>query len=100
MVNYIGIMTLLVRDYDEAIVWFRESLGFEVKEDVLLQNGNPLTTRRWIVVGPPVIEGQLTVGILLSKADGFDELEAVGTCHLEKIFSNLDQKNVLICLKN
>uniref|UniRef100_A0A914DXQ8 VOC domain-containing protein n=1 Tax=Acrobeloides nanus TaxID=290746 RepID=A0A914DXQ8_9BILA len=83
MANYIGLTTVLIRDYDEAISWYTQFLGFEIKEDKEICNGNPLTTRRWVVVGPKSFDDkQLTTGILLSKADGFDQLENIGkqTC--------------------
>ena len=41
-------VTLVVRDYDEAMRWFVDVLGFAVVEDT------PLTgDKRWVVVGPP-----------------------------------------------
>jgi catechol 2,3-dioxygenase-like lactoylglutathione lyase family enzyme len=43
----IGLVTLVVRTYDEAIAWFSETLRFVVHEDT------PLSPRkRWVVVGP------------------------------------------------
>lgn len=41
----VATMTLLVRDYDEAIAWYRTRLGFLVYEDSDLGEG-----RRWVVV--------------------------------------------------
>ncbi len=32
--------TLLVRDYDEAIAWFVDRLGFELAEDVPVAEGS------------------------------------------------------------
>ena len=39
-------LTLVVRDYDEAVAWFTRSLGFELIEDTDLGDG-----KRWVVVG-------------------------------------------------
>jgi catechol 2,3-dioxygenase-like lactoylglutathione lyase family enzyme len=39
----LGTVTLLVRDQDEAIGWYREALGFELAEDSKLDRG-----RRWV----------------------------------------------------
>jgi catechol 2,3-dioxygenase-like lactoylglutathione lyase family enzyme len=41
-------ITLVVRDYDEAIAYFTGSLGFTLVEDTPLGSG-----KRWIVVQPP-----------------------------------------------
>ena len=43
----LGLVTVLVHEYDAAIAWFGEKLGFVVYDDT------PLTeTKRWVVVGP------------------------------------------------
>ena len=64
---------LIVRDYDEAIAFFVDVLGFELAED------SPATTnagraKRWVVVRPP---GART-GILLARADGEEQERAAG----------------------
>ena len=41
-------VSLLVRDYDEAIAFFTRSLGFVLREDTPLAGG-----KRWVVVAPP-----------------------------------------------
>jgi catechol 2,3-dioxygenase-like lactoylglutathione lyase family enzyme len=38
-------VTLVVRDYDEAIAWYREKLGFVLIEDTLLEPG-----KRWVLM--------------------------------------------------
>jgi catechol 2,3-dioxygenase-like lactoylglutathione lyase family enzyme len=43
----IGAVTLLVPDYDEAITYFTETLGFSLIEDTPLGAG-----RRWVLVAP------------------------------------------------
>jgi catechol 2,3-dioxygenase-like lactoylglutathione lyase family enzyme len=48
MVNSLGAVTFIVRDYDEAIVFFTEKLGFELIEDTSLSDG-----KRWVLVAPP-----------------------------------------------
>ena len=57
----IGLVTLVVRDYDEAIEWFVDRLGFTVHEDIRLSD-----EKRWVVVGPEHAETRL----LLAKATG------------------------------
>ena len=41
--QFIGSVTLLVRDYDEAISWYCEVLGFSLLEDALMPDG-----KRWV----------------------------------------------------
>ena len=43
----IGLVTLVVGDYDEALSFFVERLGFELVDDTPLGEG-----KRWVVVGP------------------------------------------------
>lgn len=48
MPSHIGAVTLLVDDYDTAIAWFTEKLGFTLVSDT------PLTPeKRWVLVAPP-----------------------------------------------
>lgn len=53
-------ITLVVRDYDEAIAFYRDRLGFTLIEDVGLGDG-----KRWVVVAPPGAEG---CRLLLARA--------------------------------
>ena len=48
MKQSLGLVTLVVRDYDEAITWFTEKLGFELVEDLY----QPEQDKRWVVVSP------------------------------------------------
>ena len=70
---HIDLMTIVVRDYDEAIDFFTGVLGFDLAEDTpsLTNDGRP---KRWVVVRPP---GGGT-GILLARADGPDQARVVG----------------------
>jgi catechol 2,3-dioxygenase-like lactoylglutathione lyase family enzyme len=70
---HLGNVALLVRDYDSAIRFFVDALGFELVEDSpsLTNDGRP---KRWVVVRPP---GAPT-GLLLAQADGADQAAAVG----------------------
>jgi catechol 2,3-dioxygenase-like lactoylglutathione lyase family enzyme len=58
---HLGLATLVVRDYDEAIAFYTGALGFELRADTALGDG-----KRWVVVAPP---GAVT-GLLLARADG------------------------------
>jgi catechol 2,3-dioxygenase-like lactoylglutathione lyase family enzyme len=65
----IATVTLVVRDYDEAIAWYVEKLGLRLFEDTDLGAG-----RRWVTVGPT--EGG--VRLLLAEARNERERSAVG----------------------
>jgi catechol 2,3-dioxygenase-like lactoylglutathione lyase family enzyme len=69
----IELAALVVDDYDPAIAFFVEVLGFELVEDSpsLTNDGRP---KRWVVVRPP---GAVT-GLLLARADGPDQAAVVG----------------------
>jgi len=63
-------VTYLVRDYDEAIRFFVDSLGFNLVEDSALDGG----TKRWVRVAPP---GAQTC-LLLAQADGPEQAGHIG----------------------
>jgi catechol 2,3-dioxygenase-like lactoylglutathione lyase family enzyme len=69
----LALVTIVVADYDPAIDFFVNGLGFELVEDSpsLTTDGRP---KRWVVVRPP---GALT-GVLLARADGDDQAAVVG----------------------
>jgi catechol 2,3-dioxygenase-like lactoylglutathione lyase family enzyme len=69
----IELIALIVDEYDPAIAFFTEVLGFELVEDSPSRttDGRP---KRWVVVRPP---GART-GILLARADGERQSAAVG----------------------
>ena len=70
---YVEQVALIVDDYDEAIRFFVDALGFELVEDSpsLTNDGHP---KRWVVVRPP----GATTAILLAQADGEEQARAVG----------------------
>jgi catechol 2,3-dioxygenase-like lactoylglutathione lyase family enzyme len=65
----LDLTTLVVREYDEAIAFFVDALGFELAEDTPRGPG-----KRWVVVRPP----GGGAGLLLARADGPDQEAAVG----------------------
>ena len=69
----ISLVSLVVDDYDRAIAFFVEVLGFELVEDSpsLTNDGRE---KRWVVVQPP----NAGTGLLLAKADGDAQAAAVG----------------------
>jgi len=64
-------MTLVVRDYDEAIAWFTEKLDFTLVEDTY----QPEDDKRWVVVAP---QGSQGTSILLARATTLEQKNAVG----------------------
>ncbi len=71
---YLESLALIVEDYDQAIAFFVDALGFELVEDspaLTTKEGRP---KRWVVVRPP---GART-GLLLAQADGETQAAAVG----------------------
>jgi catechol 2,3-dioxygenase-like lactoylglutathione lyase family enzyme len=70
---HLELMAVIVEEYDPAIEFFVELLGFELVEDspALTNDGRP---KRWVVVRPP---GAAT-GLLLARADGDHQRDAVG----------------------
>ncbi|MFJ1459387.1 VOC family protein [Nocardia sp. N2S4-5] len=70
---HLDLIALVVAEYDPAIDFFVNSLGFDLVEDVpsLTNDGRP---KRWVVVRPP----HARTGILLARADGARQLAAVG----------------------
>jgi catechol 2,3-dioxygenase-like lactoylglutathione lyase family enzyme len=71
---YIEHVALIVDDYDEAIRFFVDVLGFDLIEDsaaLTTRSGRP---KRWVVVRPP----DARTGLLLAQADGEREVRAVG----------------------
>jgi len=71
---YLEQLSLIVEDYDEAIAFFVDRLGFELVEDSPARSSRDGHPKRWVVVRPP---GSLTA-MLLAKADGERETRAIG----------------------
>jgi catechol 2,3-dioxygenase-like lactoylglutathione lyase family enzyme len=67
-------MALIVDDYDAAIAFFVDVLGFELVEDSPALTTVGGRAKRWVVVRPP---GART-GLLLAQADGEHQRAAVG----------------------
>nr|WTB11958.1 VOC family protein [Streptomyces antimycoticus]WTB12176.1 VOC family protein [Streptomyces antimycoticus] len=57
---HLGLMTVVVRDYDEAIAFYVDVLGFRLLEDTRIDDG-----KRWVVVAPP---GAQESAVLLARA--------------------------------
>ncbi|MEV5283587.1 VOC family protein [Streptomyces sp. NPDC052811] len=69
---HIALITLVVRDYDEAIDFYTRALGFELAEDTDRGDGS-----RWVVVRPPG-SANGAVSLLLARAKDDAQLASVG----------------------
>ena len=70
MTQEIGYVALLVHDYDEAVAYFINVLGFEVMEDTALESG-----KRWILIAPPNSCG---TRLLLARAATAEQAGRIG----------------------
>jgi catechol 2,3-dioxygenase-like lactoylglutathione lyase family enzyme len=71
MAQVVGLVSVLVRDYDEALGFYVGVLGFDLIEDTPV----PEQGKRWVVVRPP---GARYGGILLARASNEDQAEHIG----------------------
>jgi catechol 2,3-dioxygenase-like lactoylglutathione lyase family enzyme len=85
---------VIVDDYDSAISFYVQALGFELVEDSpsLTNDGR---TKRWVVVRPP---GAAT-GLLLAQADGERQRTAIGTQFAGRVglFLRVDDFDAAYC---
>jgi catechol 2,3-dioxygenase-like lactoylglutathione lyase family enzyme len=70
MMRSLFLVTLVVPDYDPAIAWYRDVLGFTLASDEPLGED-----KRWVVMRPDATSG---AGLLLAKASDADETAAIG----------------------
>jgi catechol 2,3-dioxygenase-like lactoylglutathione lyase family enzyme len=69
MAQHLALISLLVRDYDEALAFYVGKLGFSLVEDSELGDG-----KRWVVVAP----GAAGTRFLLAKASGPEQVAMIG----------------------
>ena len=67
----LGLVALVVRDYDEAIRFFVGTLGFTLIEDTY----QPEQDKRWVVVSPP---GSGGAHVLLARATNAEQESRIG----------------------
>ncbi|WP_297702585.1 VOC family protein [uncultured Eudoraea sp.] len=78
MKQYISSISLLVRDYDEAIEFYTKKLHFLITEDTELKDN-----KRWVTIAP---RGNNSCCLLLAKAIGEEQLTAVGNQSGGRVF--------------
>jgi catechol 2,3-dioxygenase-like lactoylglutathione lyase family enzyme len=69
----LGLVSLVVRDYDEALAFYVGKLGFELIEDTFVPEQN----KRWVVIGPP---GASASGaqLLLARGANAEQVARIG----------------------
>lgn len=71
MPQHLGLVSVVVRDYDEAIAFYVDKLGFSLVEDIY----QPAQDKRWVVVSPP---GAVESRVLLARATSDHQSSRVG----------------------
>lgn len=71
MKQAIGLVSLVVREYNEAIAFYVSILGFTLIEDSLVPEQN----KRWVVVAPP---GAMESRLLLARASSAEQAARIG----------------------
>ena len=71
-------ISLVVKDYDEAIQFYIEKLNFQLLEDTRIDDH-----KRWVVVAPP---GAKECCLLLAKAANDQQLKSVGNQTEGRVF--------------
>ncbi len=78
MAKRLGAVSVLVRDYTEAIEFFTKKLNFILQEDTILSD-----TKRWVVVSPQGREG---CALILAKAVNDEQKQAIGNQSGGRVF--------------
>ena len=85
MKQIIGAISLLVRDYDEAIAFYTNKLNFNLIEDMDMGGG-----KRWVLVSPP---GSSETRLLLAKAANPEQESRIGNQTGGRVFLFLHTDN-------
>ena len=85
MKQYIAHFALIVEDYDEAIDFYTQKIGFELIEDTKLNE-----EKRWVLVKP---KGAAETAILLAKAGNTEQKSRIGNQTGERVFMFLYTDN-------
>lgn len=73
----LGLISVLVADYDEAIHFYTQKLGFELLDD------SPQGNKRWVVVRP---KGATETALLLAKASNEQQKQQIGNQCAGRVF--------------
>src|ERR1700692_727587 len=75
----LGQIAIVVRDYDEAIGFYVDTLGFELIEDTIIHAQN----KRWVVGAP---QGPTSARLLLARAVGDEQASRIGNQTGNRVF--------------
>ena len=78
----VATVTVVVSDYDEAVAWYVDKLGFTLAEDVDLGGG-----KRWVVVAPAGGQG---ARLLLAEASDAEQASRIGNQSGGRVFLFLE----------
>jgi len=78
-------VTLVIRDYDEAIDFYVNKLKFNLVEDTVLDQ-----SKRWVLVSP---NSEYSCSLLLAKATGNNQEKAIGNQSGGRVFLFLNTDN-------
>lgn len=102
MNQFLAHLALVVADYDEAIAFYTQKLGFRLLEDTPLSE-----TKRWVLVAPPHENGN-GCSLLLAKAASDLQTSRIGnqtggrvflflyTDHFQRDYQNLLEQGIRI----
>ena len=85
--QHLAHIALVVKDYDEAIQFYTQKLGFTLIEDTKLSE-----EKRWVLVKPP---GARECSILLAKAANEKQIASIGNQTGGRVFLFLFTDNFL-----
>ena len=71
MRQYLGLVSLVVRDYDETLAFYVGKLGFTLLEDTAV----PEQSKRWVVIQPP---GARESALVLARAANETQASRIG----------------------
>lgn len=78
MTQRLGLVSLVVRDYDEALEFLVDRLGFSIVEDRPV----PAQSKRWVVVSPP---GASESRLLLARASSPEQASRIGAQTADRV---------------
>ena len=96
--SHLGMITIVVDDYDTAIDYYTTALGFTLVEDTKMSE-----TKRWVVVAPDENQG---AALLLAQAASPEQSAAIGnqsggrvmfflyTDNFDRDYAHMAEKNV------
>ncbi len=89
MAQFISAVTLVVSDYETAINFYVNKMGFTLECDTALPDN-----KRWIIVSPPVdVSNSKGCSLLLAKATSNAQLSSIGNQAGGRVFLLLTTEN-------